>query len=126
VDPALTVQHIERITQLILEICGTPETCCGPVDDQTVALPETKTVELRVARAAKVIGMPLTQADCAGALRRLGLTFSESPGVLRVNAPSYRFDIHIEEDLIEEVVRMIGFDQLPNTPPRAPRTRSAG
>jgi len=120
VDPALTVQHIERITQLILEICGTPETTCGPVDDQTVALPEPKTVELRVARAAKVIGMPLTQADCAGALHRLGLTFSESPGVLRVNAPSYRFDIHIEEDLIEEVVRMIGFDHLPHTPPRAP------
>ena len=120
VDPALTAQHIERITRLILEICGTPETTCGPVDDQTVALPEPKSVELRVARAAKVIGMPLTQADCAGALHRLGLTFSESPGVLRVNAPSYRFDIHIEEDLIEEVARMIGFDHLPHTPPRAP------
>ena len=64
--------------------------------------------------------MPLTQADCAAALRRLGLAFSEMPGVLTVAPPSYRFDIHIEEDLIEEVVRMIGFDQLPNTPPRAP------
>jgi phenylalanyl-tRNA synthetase beta chain len=120
VDPALTVQHIERITQLILEICGTPETTCGPIDDQTLRLPEVKTVDLRVARAAKVIGMPLTQADCAVALRRLGLAFSETPGVLTVTPPSYRFDLHIEEDLIEEVVRMIGFDQLPNTPPRAP------
>ena len=120
VDPALTVQHIERITHLILEICGTPETTCGPIDDQTLRLPEVKTVDLRVARAAKVIGMPLTQADCAAALRRLGLAFSETPGVLTVTPPSYRFDIHIEEDLIEEVVRMIGFDQLPNTPPRAP------
>jgi len=120
VDPALTVQHIERITHLILEICGTPETTCGPIDDQILRLPEVKTVDLRVARAAKVIGMPLTQADCAAALRRLGLAFSETPGVLTVTPPSYRFDIHIEEDLIEEVVRMIGFDQLPNTPPRAP------
>ncbi len=120
VDPALTVQHIERITHLILEICGTPETTCGPIDDQTLRLPEVKTVDLRVARAAKVIGMPLTQADCAVALRRLGLAFSETPGVLTVTPPSYRFDLHIEEDLIEEVVRMIGFDQLPNTPPRAP------
>jgi phenylalanyl-tRNA synthetase beta chain len=42
-------------------------------------LPEVKTVDLRVARAAKVIGMPLTQADCAAALRRLGLAFSEMP-----------------------------------------------
>ncbi len=120
VDPALTVQHIERITHLILEICGTPETTCGPIDDQTVHLPAPQTVDLRVARAAKVIGMPLTQADCADALRRLGLAFTEAPGVLTVTPPSYRFDIHIEEDLIEEVVRMVGFDQLPNTPPRAP------
>ena len=120
VDPAMTVQHIERITHLIVEICGTPETTCGPIDDQTLRLPEVKTVDLRVTRAAKVIGMPLTQADCAAALRRLGLAFSETPGVLTVTPPSYRFDIHIEEDLIEEVVRMIGFDQLPNTPPRAP------
>ena len=77
-------------------------------------------MQLRVARAAKVIGMPLTQADCAAALSRLGLAFSETPGILTVTPPSYRFDLHIEEDLIEEVVRMIGFDQLPNTPPRAP------
>jgi len=120
VDPALTVQHIERITQLILDICGTPETTCGPIDDQALRLPEVKTVDLRVARAVKVIGMPLTQADCAAAMRRLGLAFSETPGVLTVTPPTYRFDIHIEEDLIEEVVRMIGFDQLPNMPPRAP------
>jgi len=61
VDPALTVEHIERITQLIIDICGGE---AGPMDDQTVALPERKPVSLRVARAAKVIGMPLTQADC--------------------------------------------------------------
>jgi phenylalanyl-tRNA synthetase beta chain len=120
VDPALTVQHIERITRLILDICGTPESTCGPIDDQSVNLPGRETVNLRVARAAKVIGMPLTQADCAGALRRLGLAFTETDGVLAVTPPSYRFDIHIEEDLIEEVARMIGFDHLPDTPPRAP------
>ncbi|MBP6851573.1 MAG: phenylalanine--tRNA ligase subunit beta, partial [Rhodoferax sp.] len=60
VDPSQTVEHIERITQLIIDICGTPETLCGPVDDQVVSLPECKPVQLRVARAAKVIGMPLT------------------------------------------------------------------
>jgi len=120
VDPSQTVAHIERITGLILEICGTPATTCGPVDDQTVALPQAKPVALRVARAAKVIGMPLTQVDCVRALQRLGLPLTEAPGVLTVTPPAYRFDVHIEEDLIEEVARMIGFDHLPDTPPRAP------
>ena len=66
VDPATTVEHIERLTSLIVEICGGAETRCGPIDDQVVALPELAPVTLRVARAAKVIGMPVTQADCEG------------------------------------------------------------
>ncbi|GAB3480319.1 phenylalanine--tRNA ligase subunit beta [Polaromonas eurypsychrophila] len=122
VDPGQTVEHIERITQLILDICGTPDTVCGPIDDVRVSMPEAAPVTLRVARAVKVIGMPLTQAQCADALRRLGLPVTEGEGTLRVTPPSYRFDLQIEEDLIEEVVRMIGYQQLPATPPLAPIT----
>ncbi|MEK8024892.1 phenylalanine--tRNA ligase subunit beta [Pseudaquabacterium rugosum] len=120
VDPALTVEHIERISQLIIEICGTPETVCGPVDDQVLGLPERAPVTLRVARAAKVIGMPLSQAQCADVFRRLGLQFSEGEGVLHVTPPSWRFDIAIEEDLIEEVARIIGYENLPDELPLAP------
>ncbi len=122
VDPGQTVEHIERITQLILDICGTPDTACGPVDDIQAQLPVATPVTLRVARAAKVIGMPLTQAQCADALRRLGLPVTEGEGTLTVTPPSYRFDLQIEEDLIEEVVRMVGYQQLPATPPLAPIT----
>ena len=122
VDPKSTVEHIERITQLVLDICGTPETACGPVDDQVLDIPQPRTVTLRVARAAKVIGMPLTQEQCVDALERLGLDVTAQGGVLQVVAPSYRFDINIEEDLIEEVARMIGYEQLPTTPPLAPIT----
>ena len=122
VDPGLTVEHIERITQLILDICGTPETVCGPIDDAQVNLPEATPVTLRVARAAKIIGMPLTQARCLDALQRLGLPVSEGEGTLTVTPPSYRFDLQIEEDLIEEVVRMVGYNELPHTPPQAPIT----
>ena len=120
VDPQLTVEHIERITQLVLDICGTPETICGPVVDQQVGMPVPQPVTLRVARAAKVIGMPLTQAQCADALQRLGLSVSLGDATVTVVPPSYRFDIAIEEDLIEEVARMVGYNQLPTTPPLAP------
>ena len=119
VDPALTVQHVERITQLILDICGGQ---AGPMDDQTLALPPATPVTLRAARASKVIGMPVTQTQCADVFRRLGLDFSEVPGCLSVTPPSWRFDLKIEEDLIEEVIRVIGYDKLPTTPPLAPMT----
>jgi phenylalanyl-tRNA synthetase beta chain len=122
VDPSQTVEHIERITQLIIDICGTPETVCGPIDDQQVSLPKASPVQLRVARAAKIIGMPLTQAQCVQALARLGLPLTESDGVITVLPPPYRFDLQIEEDLIEEVARMVGYNQLPHTPPLAPIT----
>jgi phenylalanyl-tRNA synthetase beta chain len=120
VDPAHTVEHIERLTQLIIDICGTADTVCGPVDDQITALPEAKPVALRIERAAKVIGMPVTQAQCLGVMQRLGLATTETPGVLMVTPPSWRFDIQIEEDLIEEVIRVLGFNTLPDVPPLAP------
>ena len=66
--------------------------------------------------------MPLTQAQCADALARLGLPLTEGDGVITVMPPSYRFDLQIEEDLIEEVARMVGYNNLPQTPPLAPIT----
>ena len=122
VDPGNTVEHIERVTQLILDICGTAATVCGPMDDVQANMLVAAPVTLRVVRANKVIGMALTQAQCLDALKRLGLQVTEGEGTLTVLPPSYRFDLQIEEDLIEEVVRMVGYDNLPNTPPLAPIT----
>jgi phenylalanyl-tRNA synthetase beta chain len=122
VDPSQTVEHLERITQLILDICGTSNTVCGPIDDQQVNMPVSPLVTLRVARAGKIIGMHLTEAQCVEALSRLGLPLTVDQGVITVKPPSFRFDLQIEEDLIEEVARMVGYDNLPHTPPLAPIT----
>jgi phenylalanyl-tRNA synthetase beta chain len=122
VDPQHTVEHLERITQLIFDICSTPDTVCGPIDDLQVNLPVAAAVQLRVARASKVIGMPLTQVQCVDALTRLGLPLTQIEGTVTVLPPSYRFDLQIEEDLIEEVVRMVGYNNLPKIPPLAPIT----
>lgn len=117
VDPSQTVAHIEHLTRLIQEICGGD---AGPMDDHVVSLPERRPVQLRATRAAKVIGMPLSPADCVQALSRLELPVSADGDLITVTPPPYRFDLRIEEDLIEEVVRVIGYQHLPTTPPLAP------
>ncbi len=120
VDFATTVEHIERITQLLIEICGVPgQTKVGPVDDQVTQLPERKPVRLRVARASKIIGIPLASDEIATIFTRLGLSHTHKDDVFEVTAPSYRFDIEIEEDLIEEIARVHGFENIPALPPVA-------
>ncbi|HEU4843388.1 MAG TPA: phenylalanine--tRNA ligase subunit beta [Burkholderiaceae bacterium] len=122
VDYATTVEHIERITSLILEICGTQQTVVGPVDDHVVNLPQRQPVTMRTARAQKVIGVALDDAAIADIFTRLALPFTLAGGVFSVTAPSYRFDIEIEEDLIEEVARVYGFENIPTVAPVAANT----
>ncbi|MDP1979838.1 phenylalanine--tRNA ligase subunit beta [Undibacterium sp.] len=120
VDFASIVEHIERISALIVEICGGSEQVkLGPVDDQIVNLPQRPPVKLRTARAVKVIGVALDDARIADIFTRLGLQFTQQPGEFLVTPPSYRFDIEIEEDLIEEVARVYGFENIPALPPVA-------
>lgn len=128
VDAAHTARDLERLTALILDVCGTPETQVGPVDDQITGLPARPPVSLRLARAERVIGMPIAVEQAVEVFTRLGLaptvdtTGGEGGVRLRVLPPSWRFDLQIEEDLIEELIRVIGYPQLPATPPRAPVT----
>lgn len=121
VDFESIVEHVERITALIVEICGGPEQVkVGPVDDHVVNVPKRLPVKMRTARANKVIGVDFTDAQIADIFKRLGLQFTQEPGLFSVTPPSYRFDIEIEEDLIEEVVRVYGFENIPSLPPVAP------
>lgn len=115
VDAASIPEHLERITALVLAICGGE---AGPITDTIAALPVREPVRLRVARAAKVIGMPVSEAECAEVLQRLSLPFTQEGGVFTVTPPSWRFDLTLEEDLIEEVIRVLGYARLPDTPPQ--------
>lgn len=119
VDAATTVEHIEYITRLIVDICGTEATRIGPVGDQVLRLPERKPVTLRIERARKVIGAPISAEEMAQVFTRLGFAFTQDEVAFHVTPPSYRFDIEIEVDLIEEVARLVGYERLPEVPPLA-------
>jgi len=117
VDPSSTVEHIEYLSRLILEICGGR---AGPVDDQTLSLPAREPVRMRIARAQKIIGAPISSKEMLALLGRLGLAPEQVGDAIVVTPPAWRFDLQIEEDLIEEIARLWGFDHLPMRPPMAP------
>ena len=118
VDFDNNVSGIERATALILQICGGE---AGPVDDRVAQLPERKPVRMRIARAQKIIGVAIAADEMASIFLRLGLPFArEGSEAFVVAPPSWRFDIEIEEDLIEEVARVYGFDRIPALPPVVP------
>src|SRR5882672_7035273 len=117
VDFDNNVAGIERATRLILEVCGGE---AGRTVDTVAKLPERKPVRMRVARAHRIIGVPVPAAEMADIFGRLGLAHTRDGEAFVVTPPSYRFDIEIEEDLVEEVARVHGFERIPARPPRAP------
>ncbi|MGX9936707.1 phenylalanine--tRNA ligase subunit beta [Advenella kashmirensis] len=119
VDFQNIVEHIEYISSLILDICGGQ---AGPVSDQSIALPERPAVAMRLARCRKVLGIPVTDAHVRDVFTKLNFQFTEQDGVFSVVPPSFRFDLEIEEDLIEEVARIYGFENIPSNPPKTAAT----
>ncbi len=116
VDFATIPEHIEFITRLIVDICGGE---AGPLDDQIVNLPKREPVRMRLPRCHRVLGVPVTQAEVAKIFGSLGLDFRIEGDDFIVTPPSYRFDLELEEDLIEEVARIYGFENIPVEPPMA-------
>jgi len=117
VDPELPVRAIERATALLIEIVGGYP---GPVTDfqQEGASAKTPSIYLRSARARKLLGIEVTDEEIEEILSRLGLTLDAvREGEWRVDVPSYRFDLRCEADLIEEIVRIKGYDRLPDCRP---------
>lgn len=116
VDPGGQEQAVERMTALLLEIAGGQP---GPltVTESPEDLPQQKPVTLRLARLNRVLGSRLEADEVSDILARLGMQAQQDQDTWTVTAPGARFDIAIEEDLIEEVARIHGYDALPATLP---------
>ncbi len=118
VDPELPLIAVERASQLLLEICGGQ---AGPVVE-TVSeehLPAPRAITLREARLESALSKRLSADDVTDILQRLGLDVDKHAEGWSVVAPSWRFDVAIEEDLIEEVARIHGYNNLPVRRPAA-------
>lgn len=118
VDFALQRRAIERATELILALCGGRP---GPVVEAVAPehLPERAPVRLRFARARKVLGIDLDDAQIETLITSLGVECRREADGLIVTPPSHRFDLALEEDLIEEIARLHGYDNIPAPPPHA-------
>lgn len=118
VDPALQVQAIERATVLLQEIAGGE---AGPLVlvRSEVHLPRSEAITLREARISQLLGIQLPADEVEDILMRLGMQVARVEGGWQVTAPSWRFDIAIEVDLIEELARIHGYDNFPRTTAQA-------
>jgi phenylalanyl-tRNA synthetase beta chain len=122
IDPTLQQQAMERATQLLLDIVGGQ---AGPIVEAKSEenIPQPKNVTLRRKKLDSRIGHHIKDTQVIEILTRLGFTVSEEDEgidkVWQVVVPAYRFDIKIEVDLIEEVARIYGYNNIPNIAPKA-------
>ncbi|KAB7662070.1 phenylalanine--tRNA ligase subunit beta [Plesiomonas shigelloides] len=118
VDYAVQNKAMERATALLLEICGGE---AGPVVDVTSAahLPQAATITLRRSKLDSLIGYHVEDDVVTDILTRLGCQVSKTAEGWTAVAPSWRFDMEIEEDLVEEVARIFGYNNIPNEAPLA-------
>jgi len=113
VDYLLQRTAMQRATQLLLDICGGE---AGPITEAIGNLPEPIEVSLKHSSISSLLGIQMDKKEVRDILGRLGFGLSADDGeVLRVLVPSYRFDVSIEADLIEELARIYGYNNLPQT-----------
>lgn len=118
VDPELQHKAMDRATRLVLDICGGE---AGPVVEakSEAHLPKAADIKLRRSKLDKLLGHQIGDADVEEILTRLGFQVEKQGSDWQVKTATYRFDMAIEEDLIEEVARIYGYNNIPNTAPLA-------
>jgi phenylalanyl-tRNA synthetase beta chain len=120
VDPQLQVRAMERATQLLIEICGGSAGPTKQVQDEA-CLPQRMEITLRAERVRRMLGIEITSAEIEAYLQRLEIEYSGNDGEWVVKAPAYRFDLSIEADLVEEIARLYGYNNIPETLPVVPQ-----
>ncbi|AFJ01531.1 Phenylalanyl-tRNA synthetase beta chain [Methylophaga frappieri] len=123
VDPVLAEQAMERATALIIDIAGGQAGAITHISSEK-DLPKPASIILRAERIKRVLGIELAQADVTEKLQRLGLSVQQISQGWQVDVPSFRFDLTIEVDLIEELGRLYGYDKLPLSRPQIHVLRS--
>ncbi|SEQ48982.1 phenylalanyl-tRNA synthetase beta subunit [Rosenbergiella nectarea] len=118
VDPAGQHAAMERATELLLAICGGQ---AGPVIEKIAEqhLPKPAVITLRRCKLDRLIGHEIADQKVTEILTQLGCDVTAAEQQWRVVAPSWRFDMEIEEDLIEEVARVYGYNNIPDVPVKA-------
>ncbi len=118
VDPQMQYKAMERATRLLLDICGGE---AGPVIDVTneASLPKRATIRLRRSKLDRLIGHHIADEQVSDILTRLGCEVTAGQDEWLAVAPSWRFDMEIEEDLVEEVARVYGYNNIPDEPVQA-------
>lgn len=116
VDFELPLSAIERATQLILELAGGQAGAVVLVEN-SANLPAKQAIDLTLSKVHQLLGYPVDAAFVEQILKTLGLTVTGDQNGWQVTPPSYRFDISISEDLVEEVARIYGYDNIPTKLP---------
>jgi phenylalanyl-tRNA synthetase beta chain len=119
VDFAATVTALERATQLLLQICGGS---VGEITEVRGELPAREPIVLRTSRVARVLGILLDNAQISNIFNALQFNYQLDGDAFSVIPPSFRFDLSIESDLIEEIARLHGYDNIPAIAPHAALT----
>ena len=118
VDPELQFKAMERATELLLAIVGGQ---AGPIVEakHDAFIPQPKVIGLRPERIKRIIGIEINGTEVEEILTRLGLVVENKGDNWSVTVPTYRFDLKIEVDLIEEIARVYGYNNIPNIAPLA-------
>lgn len=116
VDFGATLRALERATVLLTSICGGNP---GPIVQEVGELPAREAISLSLGKTISYLGVEFEHAELAALVRRMGFPFRDHGDFFTITPPSYRFDLEIEADMVEEVARLYGYDNIPAPAPCA-------